>query len=317
MEYLIALVAAVLLGTGFVLQQRAAERAPKAHFLHLSLLADLLRKPWWLLGVATMVAGQLSSAWVIGHLELSLAEPLLASNLIFALILAIPLSGQRVNKAEMIGALILSGGVAALSLSRSTKASSVSFGSFAYWPTAAAIGLVAYGLVQVGRRRPDGQRATLTGMGAGLIFGISDALTRRTVQILDSHPVLVLFTSWPAYCLVATGFVGMLVMQSSFNAGPLHASLPAITAAEPVSGILLGVVVFGDTVSISPAMLALRSAGIVALVAGVIMVARAPALSSLRKVPPVPRALAPRRRGDARASGATTGSRPAAERPRS
>ncbi len=285
MDYLIALVAALLLGTGFVLQQRAAQQAPKSHFLHLRLLADLLRKPWWLLGVATMVMGQLASAWVMGHLELSIAEPLLASNLIFALVLAASVGGQRVGRTEMSGAVILSAGVAALSLTRSARAASVSFGSFAYWPAAGAVGLVAYGLVQAGRRRSGDQRATLTGTGAGLVFGISDALTRRTMQILQTHPVMSLFTSWPAYCLVATGFVGLWLMESSFNAAPLQASLPAITAAEPISGILLGMVVFGDRVFVSPGMLALRAAGIVALVAGVIMVARAPALSSLRKVP--------------------------------
>jgi hypothetical protein len=62
----------------------------------------------------------------------------------------------------------------------------------------------------------------------------------------------------------------------------LRASLPAITAAEPVAGILLGVVVFGDVIHISPGLLALQAAGLVALVTGVILVARAPALSSLR-----------------------------------
>lgn len=72
-------------------------------------------------------------------------------------------------------------------------------------------------------------------------------------------------------------------MESSFNAAPLHASLPAITAAEPVAGMLLGVVVFGDVVHLSPGMLALQAAGIVALVAGVILVARAPALSQLSR----------------------------------
>jgi hypothetical protein len=44
-------------------------------------------------------------------------------------------------------------------------------------------------------------------------------------------------------------------------------------------------VVFADPVFVSPGMLALRAAGIAALIIGVIMVARAPVLSSLRKLP--------------------------------
>src|ERR1043165_8355081 len=54
---MLAMAAAVLLGTGFVLQQRVAERAPKAYFLHLRLLGDLVRKPRWLVGVAAMGGG--------------------------------------------------------------------------------------------------------------------------------------------------------------------------------------------------------------------------------------------------------------------
>ena len=285
MEYLLALAAAVLLGTGFVLQQRVAEQVPKAHFLHLRLLGDLVRKPRWLLGVAAMVGGQLTSAWVLGHLKLSIAEPLLASNLIFALILAAILSRQRVTKTELIGAIVLSAGVAALALTRAPNSAAVSFGSFTYWPAAAGVGLLAYALVQAGRRRTGDQRAMLTGIAAGLVFGISDALTRRTMQLLDAHTLTGLFTSWPVYCLVAAGFVGILLLESAFNAGPLRTSLPGIAAAEPVSGIALGMVVFADPVFVSPSMLALRAAGIAALIIGVVMVARAPVLCSLRKLP--------------------------------
>lgn len=91
-----------------------------------------------------------------------------------------------------------------------------------------------------------------------------------------------MLTSWPGYCLVAASLIGLWLMESSFNAAPLHASLSAITTAEPIAGIALGIVVFGDVVRVSPGMITLQAAGLAATVAGVIMVARAPALSSLR-----------------------------------
>jgi drug/metabolite transporter (DMT)-like permease len=84
----------------------------------IQLLADLLRRPRWLAGLITTVAGELLSAWVIGHMVLSLAEPLLATSLLFALLLAGPLSGQAVHKSEVAGALILMAGVTALSVGR-------------------------------------------------------------------------------------------------------------------------------------------------------------------------------------------------------
>jgi drug/metabolite transporter (DMT)-like permease len=282
----IALVAAMLVGVGLVLQQHAAERAPQAHFLHLRLIAGLLRDRRWLAGIATMTAGEILSAWTIGNLELSVAEPLLATALIFALLLAVPLSGQRLRKSEIIGALLLSAGVAALSVSRSVNAQGTRFGSTAYWPAAAGIGFVALCFLRAGWRRSGQQRATLTGTASGLVFGISDGLTRSTLLIVSHRGVLAVLTSWPAYCLAAASLVALWLMESSFNAAPLHASLPAITAAEPVVGILLGVVVFGDVIRISPALIALQAAAFLALIAGVILVARAPVLSSLRPARP-------------------------------
>jgi drug/metabolite transporter (DMT)-like permease len=281
----ITLVAAMLLGVGWVLQQRAAEQEPQAYFLRLKLISDLLHRPRWLLGLAVMISGQLLSAWSVGHLDLTLYEPLLATSLIFALALAVPLSHQRLRGTELLGAVILSGGVAALSLARSPGTPSASFGSFSDWPAAAGIAVVAYCFIHAGHLRSGQARATLTGIGTGLVYGISDALTRRTVQIFDAHSFIGVLSSWPPYCLLAAALIAMWLMQNSFSAAPLHASLPGMTAAEPVSGILLGVVVFGDVIRISPGMLAVQAAGIVALVIGVIMVARAPVLSHIRTGP--------------------------------
>jgi drug/metabolite transporter (DMT)-like permease len=288
MRVALALVAALLVGVGLVLQQHAAQQAPRSYFLSLHLIADLLRRRRWLLGIAIMTAGEVLSAWTIGNLDLSVAEPLLATSLLFALIVAVPLSGQWLRKSEILGAVLLSGGVAALSVSRSVDAAGTRFGSGQYWPAAAAIAVIAFFLVRAGARRTGQQRATLTGAASGLIFGISDALTRRTLQIVAHHGVVAALTSWPAYSLAGASLLAVWLMESAFNAAPLHASLPAITAAEPVVGILLGVIVFGDEVRISPETIALQAGGIVALLAGVVLVARAPVLSGLRPVDLLP-----------------------------
>src|SRR5512146_1993212 len=92
------LLAALLIGTGFVLQQNVAAREPESRFLSLRLMTDLLRNPRWLAGILAMIGGQVLAAWSIGHLTLSVVEPLLTTNLIWALVLAVPLSmrAQRV-----------------------------------------------------------------------------------------------------------------------------------------------------------------------------------------------------------------------------
>jgi drug/metabolite transporter (DMT)-like permease len=283
-DYATTLLAAVLLGVGFVLQQYSAEQEPDSRFLQLRILTDLWRKPRWLLGIGCMVAGYLLAAWSIDHLELTLVEPLLSTYLVWALVLAVPLSRQPVKAEEVIGALILIAGVALVSASRSITPIGLDFGSFSHWYAAAIIAAVAGAAVLIGYRRTGQVRATLTGVAAGLVFGIQDALTRQTLQGLQGDSWTVLFSTWSAYALVGAGIVGIWLMQNAFSAAPLHASLPGIAAGEPLAGIALGIVVFGDRVQITPGELAIEAGGIAALIIGLIMVARSSAFSGLHKI---------------------------------
>jgi hypothetical protein len=337
-DYGLTLLAALLIGTGFVLQQDAAVREPDSRFLSLRLMTDLFRRPPWLAGIVAMISGQVLAAWAIGHLTLSVVEPLLTTNLIWALILAVPLAARRVRASvaapaahsgperallaqqpaagpgpepangvrltappdvtlagkpkrsvrawEVAGAAVLCIGVGLLSAQRSTKPIGLSFGSVSHWPAAAAIAAIAFICVQAGRRRQGRGRALLTGIAAGLVYGIQDALTRQTLQVLQSGGISGLFTTWAPYALLGAGAIGIWLMQSAFSAGPIQLSLPAISAGEPLVGIMLGIVVFGDRIQVAPVQLGIKVGGIVALVAGVILVARAPALSQLRTWPP-------------------------------
>jgi len=343
-NYATTLLAAVLLGIGFVLQQYSAEQEPESRFLRLSILTDLLRKPRWLAGIGCMVAGYALAAWSIDHLPLTLVEPLLTTYLVWALVLAVPLSRQPVKVAEVIGALILIAGVGLLSVSRSITPIGLDFGSFSHWYAAAIIAGIAFLAVVIGHRRQGqvrasevvgalilcggvallsvsrsitpiglsvgsfsqwyaaaiiagvaficvlighrktGQvRATLTGLAAGLVFGIQDALTRQTLEILQGNSFTALFSAWAPYALVGAGIAGIWLMQNAFSAAPLHASLPAIAAGEPIAGIALGIVVFGDSIQITPGMLAIQVGGIAALIVGVVAVARSSAFSGLRR----------------------------------
>src|SRR5215469_16832878 len=286
LDYGLTLLAALLIGTGFVLQQNAAQREPASRFLSLRLMTDLVRTPRWLVGIACMIGGMILAAWSIGHLTLSFVEPLLTTNLIFALVLAVPLAKRSVKFWEVFGAAVLCTGVALLSSSRSAKPVGESFGGVSHWPAAAAIAVIAFACVQAGRSRRSRTKAMLTGIGAGLIFGIQDALTRQTLEILQSGGISGMFTTWAPYALLGAGAIGIWLMQSAFNAGPLQVSLPGISAGEPLVGILLGIIVFGDRIQLSPGLLAIQAGGIAALIVGVIMVARAPALSQLRSWTP-------------------------------
>ena len=153
LDYGLTLLAALLIGTGFVLQQNAAQVEPDSRFLSLRLILDLFHKPRWLLGIGCMVAGQALAAWSIGNLPLAFVEPLLTTNLVFALLVAVPIAKASLRFWEITGAVVLCSGVALLSVSRSAKPIGLSFGSFSHWPAAAVIAGIAFICVQAGAGR--------------------------------------------------------------------------------------------------------------------------------------------------------------------
>ena len=83
------------------------------------------------------------------------------------------------------------------------------------------------------------------------------------------------------WALVA--IAGTALQQSSFRAGTMTASLPAMTVAEPVVGSVLGIVVLGETLKTNDAGWFVLGLAIVAMVVATIALARGEALAPARR----------------------------------
>ena len=290
MIYLLAIVAALCLGLGFVLQQHAAHTAPPSDFLRFRLLLDLLRKPIWIAGIVSMIIGQLLSGSAFSTADVSLVEPLLTANLLFALLFARLIYHQPLGLREWAGALLLSAGVAAFIVGGRPSGGHPNGDSLLRWVLAMGIALLAWVCVVAARRQMGPPRAMLLATGAGLLFGIQDGLTRSTTHLYHGN-IATVFLHWTPYVLVAIGIVGLLLSQSAFEAGSLQASLPALTASEPLAGIAVGIVVFQEHLHVDPGALLLEVCGLVAMLIGVLLVGTGGTFSSME----VRRALAHRR----------------------
>lgn len=276
MVFVIGLAAALSLGLGFVLQQRAAARAPMEEMLSPRLLLDLAHRPLWLCGIAAMVAGQVLGGLALRMAPVALVEPLLATNLLFALAIAGVLSGQRLRRREFGGGVLLVLGLGAFILVGHPKGPSSGSQAPGLLPLALTLGLVALlvvTLVVVGKQRKLTDEAVLLATAAGLLYGVQDAFTRQALLSLDQGVGHMLLTVWP-YVVVATAVLGLLLAQSAFEAAPLDYSLPSITAAEPLTGIAVGVGLLGDRVGVSISDLAVEATSVVAVLAGVYLVTR-------------------------------------------
>lgn len=272
----LALGAAVGIAVGFVIQQHAAAEEPPDERLSFRLLLHLVRRPLWLLGIAVMVMGQVLGALALGNGSLALVEPVMAMNLLFALPLSALWYRRHLGVREWAGAVALVLGLVAFMVAgdphggRSTKLP---------WPNwviaGGSIVLVAAALTAVAKKKSPAKEATMLALAAGMLYGLQDALTQRTMAQLG-HGVVSLLVNWPAFSLVAVAIVAMLLGQSAFEAAPLAASLPAITVAEPVTGIAFGVGVYGEHLSLNPPRAAIEVLGFASMVVGVYLVARSP-----------------------------------------
>ncbi len=277
--FLLGVGAACLLGLGFVLQQHAAQQlAPGSDMLSYRLLLRLMRQREWLLGIAFMVGGQVLSAIALSVGRISLVEPLLSTNLLFAMGLARTITRQTLGRSGWGGVLLLGSGVTLFIVSGSPTGGGTEAGALRHWLVFGVVAGVALLLVSIAKRLPMLEEATLLALAAGLLYGLQDALTRTAGQRFQHGGVELLLRSWQTYAVVAIGVLGLILVQSAFEAAPLRMSLPALTAAQPLTGIACGVAFLGDRLRVTPGALAWEGLGLLCIVLGVVAIGRHPAL---------------------------------------
>ncbi len=273
MVYLVGLAAALCLGVGYVLQQRAAALTPLEEVLHWRLLLDLLHKPMWLWGVGAMVVGQLLGGLALQLASVALVEPLLSANLLFAFVIAAALSDRRVRWHEVGGAVLLSTALAAFLVVGDPRSSDDPEPSRGW--SIVALALVAAAVVillVVANKQQFIAKAVLLSTGAGLLYGLQDAATRQSLLRIDQNGIARVLTSPWAYLVVGAAVTGLLLAQSAFKLGSLAHSLPPLTAAEPLVGIALGVGLLADKVDVTVGRLAVEAACGAGVILGVYLI---------------------------------------------
>ncbi|MFF3502774.1 DMT family transporter [Streptomyces sp. NPDC003247] len=274
----LAVSAACCLGFGFVLQQSAAQEAPLGDFLRPRLLLDLMRVPRWLGGIGLMVAGMVLGAIALGKGEISLVEPLLATNLLFALALSRHRTKQPVGRQGWAGLALLAGGVSAFLLAGQPHGGTVVTDPVRHWLIIGATVGPALLLTAYAKRTRLSSAPVLLSLAAGLLYGVQDALTRVSGNRFAEAGLVGLLSGWQPYAVLALGVTGLILVQSAFETAPLRMSLPALTAAQPLAGILCGVGFLGDRLRTDTGALAWEAAGLAAVVAGIVLLGLHPAL---------------------------------------
>lgn len=263
----LALCAAWCFALGSLIQQGAA-RQVHARSLRLGLLVALVRDRRWLGGLALTVFSFGVQATALAFGPLALVQPLATLDVLFALPLIARRNRRPLGRRSIIGGLCVAAGMAVF-VAVSPPTSGVSVPGLAAWvPALVTIGALVSvsGFVALRVRGP--ARVILLAAAAAVIYGVLDALTKSSVDILKTQGLGVLAT-WEPYALGVAGILGGLFGQSAFNAGPLSLSLPVVDTVEPATAVILAAVVFNESLARSPGLLAVQLAGAAIAVTGI------------------------------------------------
>ncbi|WP_261991860.1 DMT family transporter, partial [Streptomyces sp. OR43] len=192
----------------------AARHAPKSDYLSPRLLLDLMRVRSWLAGIGLMVCGMVLGALALGKGEVSVVEPLLATNLLFAMALSRHRTGQRLGRQGWAGLWLLAGGVAAFLVAGEPTGGQAVSNPLRHWLVIGVVVGLALLLTAFAKRARSGVSPALLAVAAGLLYGLQDALTRVSGQRLSDGGWAALVTGWQPYAVLVLGVTGLILVQS-------------------------------------------------------------------------------------------------------
>lgn len=273
----LALLAAIAFALGSVLQQRgtlqtaAPEGDPR-------FLAQVVRRPIWLVGAACQSSGWVLQAAALDRGSLIVVQSVTALSLVLALPLGVRLTNQQVTARVWLGAVAMVVGIVAFLSVGSPSGGTTTPSAEQWWSAGVVAGTIVVVLVILGRTRVGAPRALLLGCAAGVCYAMQASVTKVFVTILGDglHAYL---TSWTIYVLIASALLGFALQQSALKTGVLAPAMGSSNAVTLFACVLLGITVFDESLQPGhrrwPAVL-----GLLVAMAGVALLAGAAAPAS-------------------------------------
>jgi drug/metabolite transporter (DMT)-like permease len=273
MASVLALSAAFLFAVAATLQQKGALNLDAVSLANPMSLVRLGGQRMWLLGTAALLVGYALQAGALDRGRLAVIQPLLVTTIVFALPLGWLLTNQHVGRREVGGAVVIVLGLAVFAIFGDPAGGEENAPNDEWAIAIVVLGAICAGLLVYGRNSKPTKTAAVYGAVAGILFGLSAALTKPTVDFLHEG-VGVMLSHWQCYVLAVAGVLGFVLQQVSLGTGRLAPSVATVSVANPVVGVLLGVALFDErlsrplwhvVVAIASLLLALAGAVVISL----------------------------------------------------
>jgi len=253
---LLALICALTTNVGFLYKHRGACAAPAVDVRHplrsaKSLFASKLFAIGW--GIGSLAWGFHVAAMSVA--PLSLVQAVLAGGVVLLAIMAERAFGLAISRKQWIGITLTAVGLILLGFSLPAVHGAHSHFSVPAMICFEAVLIVAGSLLIMGPRIgvPEEHHGFMLGAAAGILFGVSDVAIKAISGEVGAHGALGLLSPWT---LVAVGasVISFYASAKGLQEGDAVPVIAVTGTAANVSGIIGGILVFGDPLSGRPLM---------------------------------------------------------------
>jgi len=279
--YVLALLAALANALSAIFQRIGVQNAPADTVMSVRLIRHAFSNAIWFLGLAMIVVGFLLQAGALHFGQLSSVQPLVTTELLFLVLILGAWFRYHLGWKEWGGSAAAAGGLATFLVVAAPGGGNVIPTRHTWIVVFVVIGAVSAGCTALGFTGPRWFRAAMFGSAGAVLFALAAALTKQFTDLLAEGWVHVV-TDWVPYALLATGVIGLFLIQSSFHAGPITSSQAAITIIDPIVSVVIGIYLFHDRLETAGWRLPVEVVAIVVVVAGVLLLSMSPLVAGAK-----------------------------------
>lgn len=250
-------------------------------------LVVLLKNPLWLAGWAALGLGFVFQALALHAGEISVVQPLLVTELVFALALRRIWLRQPIRGLTWWAAALTCVSLSVFLATSEPQGGTHYPASHAWltgaWGTVAAATILAL----AGLRGSTVRRTALVASATAMMWALVATLVKTMTDTWAEFGVAGMFGHWPVYGLAAAGLGAEVLQQTTLRVGPLSVAQPLLVIVNPIVSVALSVWIFEEYFTPDVLRLAIGSAAFAVMCASAAVLARtAPATMS----PGTPRA---------------------------
>lgn len=285
MVVFLALIASCANAVASIFQRLGVEDAPETNGPSMGLVRYMIQRPIWLAGFVIMALAYVCQAIALHLGTLNVVQPLMVSELVILVVLLWLWYSTPLRARDLMAAITTALGLG-LFLAISSGSPGTATPSNGRW---FIVGIVAALIVAIfvvlGSSGPAWRRALLLGAGASVGFALLAAITKTFTNVLLTGWG-VLFTSWPLYAITFIGVSSFIIMQSAFQVGPLAASQSSLILVNPLVSIIIGHVLFHETLHGGPLYVTLEILALLMMVAGAVGLSTSSLVTSVHDTAP-------------------------------